>query len=66
MEVNLVGGEKTMITVESGAKENDCPWDWGETLFGTKDQESWMSFRNSSGGQVGSGTKGSKSVLSFF
>jgi hypothetical protein len=27
MDVNFVGGEKTTITVDSGAEENVCPWD---------------------------------------
>ena len=35
MDVEFVGGEKTVITVDSGAEESVCPWEWGETLFGT-------------------------------
>ena len=37
MEVMFVGGERTTITVDSGAEENVCPWDWGRDLFGTRD-----------------------------
>ena len=34
MEVQFVGGEKTTITVDSGAEESVCPWEWGERVFG--------------------------------
>ena len=52
MEVEFVGGDKTMITVDSGAEENVCPWEWGEKLFGTQKAGSWMSFKNASGGDI--------------
>jgi hypothetical protein len=52
MEVQFVGGEKTMITVDSGAEESVCPWDWGERLFGTQQSSEHMSFRNASGGTI--------------
>ena len=29
MDVQLVGGGKTEITVDSGAEENECPKEWG-------------------------------------
>ena len=51
MDVNFVGGEKTEITVDSGAEENVCPWIWGEQ-FETKPAEKWMNFRNASGGCI--------------
>jgi len=51
MDVCFVGGGRTQITVDSGAEENVCPWDWGEQ-FETKPAEKWMSFRNASGGYI--------------
>ena len=52
MEVQFVGGEKTMITVDSGAEESVCPWEWGERLFGTQHSREHMQFRNASGGMI--------------
>jgi hypothetical protein len=52
MEVQFVGGEKTTITVDSGAEESVCPWEWGERLFGTKHSREHMQFRNASGGMI--------------
>ena len=52
MEVMFVGGGRTTITVDSGAEENVCPWDWGEGLFGTKEAPQWMDFRNANGGEI--------------
>ena len=52
MDVSSVGGEKTEITVDSGAEENVCPWEWGKELFGTKDASTWMAFRNANGGTI--------------
>ena len=52
MDVSFVGGEKTEITVDSGAEENVCPWEWGKELFGTKDASTWMAFRNVNGGTI--------------
>ena len=51
MEVSFVGGEKTEITVDSGAEENVCPWEWG-AQFETKAADKWMHFRNASGGHI--------------
>ena len=52
MEVQFVGGEKTTITVDSGAEESVCPWEWGERLFGTQHSREHMQFRNASGGTI--------------
>ncbi len=53
MEVQFVGGEKTMITVvDSGAEERVCPWDCRERQFGIQKAESWMQFKNASGGNI--------------
>jgi hypothetical protein len=51
MDVNFVGGEKTLITVDSGAEENVCPWSWGEQ-FATTDPKEKRDFRNASGGAI--------------
>ena len=52
MEVSFVGGPRTTITVDNGAEENVCPWDWGRELFGTKEAAQWMNFRNANGGHI--------------
>jgi hypothetical protein len=49
MDVSFVNGERTTITVDSGAEENVCPWDWGQQ-FGIQPADNWMNFRNASGG----------------
>ena len=51
MEVSFVGGGRTEITVDSGAEENVCPWEWGE-LFEVKEADRWKNFRNASGGHI--------------
>jgi hypothetical protein len=51
MDVSLVGGDETEITVDSGAEENVCPWEWG-SLFPTRDAEMWMNCRDASGGSI--------------
>ena len=52
VEVSLLGRrDKTWISMDSGAAENVCPWDWG-SQFGIVDPPKWMSFRNASGGLI--------------
>ena len=51
MDVCFVGGGKTSITVDSGAEENVCPWEWGE-LFGVTETTNPMQFRDASGGTI--------------
>ena len=51
LDVAFVGGEKTEITVDSGAEENVCPWEWGEQ-FGVQEAERRLRFRNASGGEI--------------
>ena len=51
MKVEFEGGGATEITVDSGAEENVCPWEWGEN-FGTKETEKKIKFRNASGGVI--------------
>ena len=52
MDVNFVGGDgkRTLITVDSGAEENVCPWDWGHQ-FETERSDA-RDFRNASGGKI--------------
>eukprot|EP00973_Karenia_brevis_P045456 6296140-Karenia_brevis.AAC.1 len=38
LKVNSVGGCPTEITVDSGAEESVCPWEWGEK-FGCRDSQ---------------------------
>ena len=66
MDVQFVGGEKTVITVDSGAEESVCPWDWGERLFGTSAAENWMTFKNASGGNIPHWGKRKVKVISPF
>ena len=51
LEVDFVGGGKTVMTVDSGAEENVCPWGWGEH-FPVVEAEKYLSFRNASGGAI--------------
>ena len=53
MDVCFVGGGRTEITVDSGAEENVCPWEWGE-FFGVQacDASNMMQFRDASGGAI--------------
>jgi hypothetical protein len=51
MQVKLVGGGETEITVDSGAEENVCPWEWGKQ-FKMVDADNWMHFRDASGGTI--------------
>ena len=51
LDVSFKEGEKTSITVDSGAEENVCPWDWGEQ-FGIKEDSKPMRFKNASGGSI--------------
>ena len=51
MDVHFDGGDKTSITVDSGAEENVCPLDWG-SQFHMKGVTQRMSFRNASGGEI--------------
>ena len=51
MDVEFEGGGKTEITVDSGAEESVCPWDWGER-FGMDEGAPKLTFRNASGGLI--------------
>ena len=51
MEVKCVGGGPTWITVDSGAEESVCPWEWG-AQFGVYAADSWMSFKDAQGGRA--------------
>ena len=51
MKVEFLGGEATEITVDSGAEENVCPYEWG-WQFQTREPKKWMRFKNASGGDI--------------
>ena len=51
MQVTIIGGGKTEITVDGGAEENVCPWEWGKQ-FKMVDADNWMHFRDASGGTI--------------
>ena len=65
MSVSFPGGIKTEITVDSGAEENVCPWDWG-SQFGTQPPDRIMSFRNASGGIIEHYGRRNVTVVSTF
>eukprot|EP00973_Karenia_brevis_P047591 6604804-Karenia_brevis.AAC.1 len=48
MHVQFVGGQETEITVDSGAGEIVCPWEWGHE-FGTRSSRAKMTLRGASG-----------------
>ena len=51
MDVNISGGDSTSITVDSGAEESVCPWEWG-AQFPVRESAKKMSFKNASGGNI--------------
>ena len=65
MEVLFVGGGTTQITVDSGAEENVCPWEWG-SQFETLPVDRRMNFRNASGGFIEHWGKRNVMVVSTF
>ena len=65
MAVRFVGGEKTEITVDSGAEDNVCPWEWGKQ-FKMMDADTWMLFKDASGGTIAHHGKRDVQVVSPF
>jgi len=51
MQVCFKNGCKTEITVDSGAEESVCPWDWG-SQFEMHPVNNWMNFRDASGNPI--------------
>ena len=51
MDVYFVDGKNTSITVDSGAEDNVCPYEWGEQ-FPLQHVDA-MKFRNASGTLMG-------------
>ena len=43
MDVSFDNGMSTAITVDSGAEENVCPYDWGQQC-GIREPEKWKIF----------------------
>ena len=48
MDVRFEGGGTAQITVDSGAEESVCPWDFGQQ-FGLKQEGEKMTFRGANG-----------------
>jgi hypothetical protein len=51
LDVSFSGGKKTEITVDSGAEENVCPWEWGQE-FGVNTAGKKMIFRGANGAWI--------------
>ena len=59
------GGGETEITVDSGAEENVCPYEWGKQ-FGIEKDVKHMNFFNASGGRIKHLGKREVQVVSLF
>ena len=51
LDVSFVDGTKTEITVDSGAEESVCPWEWGKQ-FQVSNPKKWMTFRAAGGENI--------------
>ena len=51
MRVKFPDGEETEITVDSGAEESVCPYEWGE-VFGISNSTRTLNLINASGGII--------------
>ena len=51
MDVRFQDGAVSEVTVDSGAEESVCPWEWG-SQFPVKDPVRRMSFKDASGGDI--------------
>ena len=51
VDLQFVGGERTQLTVDSGAEENVCPHAWG-SAFGIRTPDQWMRFRGANGKHI--------------
>ena len=51
LDVTFVSGRKAEITVDSGAEESVCPWDWGEE-YGLNQGGQKMLFRGANGAWI--------------
>ena len=51
LDVSFEGGRRGEITIDSGAEDSVCPWEWGKE-FGLTQKGSPMMFRNASGGKI--------------
>ncbi len=66
MDVSFVNGTSTSITVDSGAEENVCPYDWG-LQFGIREPEKWKNFSGANGSRIEHyGTRDIKVVSTTF
>eukprot|EP00973_Karenia_brevis_P025046 3452985-Karenia_brevis.AAC.1 len=51
MQVQFVGGGEREITVDGGAEENICSWEWGQQ-FGTRVARGMLNLKNASGNGI--------------
>ena len=51
LDLRFVGGDKTELTVDSGAEENVCPRSWGG-MFEMRHPDQWMRFRGANGNWI--------------
>ena len=51
LDVCFEGGGRTQMTVDSGAEESVCPWEWGEQ-FGISQSGEPMIFRGANGQHI--------------
>ena len=66
LDVSFDNGISTSITVDSGAEENVCPYDWGQQ-FGIRDPTVWKNFSGANGSRIEHyGTRDIKVVSSTF
>ena len=66
MDVSFENGMSTSITVDSGAQESVCPYEWGQQ-FGIRDPILWKNFSGANGSRIGHhGTRDVEVVTSTF
>ena len=51
LRTKFVGGIDTEITVDSGAEESVCPWEWGEE-FGLWESDKWLNLVGANGSPI--------------
>eukprot|EP00973_Karenia_brevis_P055060 7654541-Karenia_brevis.AAC.1 len=51
MRVNFVGGGETEVTVDRGAEESVCPWEWGQQ-FACRVPEESLKLKNAGGNWI--------------
>ena len=52
MKVRFRGGKEEWITVDSGAEESVCPWEFGYEEYGLEEADRRMNLVNASGAVI--------------